>query len=312
MAQRGKRRTGSAHAPRYAPCTMRSALYALLFALSGLLPARAADFLIVENPRELVIYDKFQQRIDVRQETPLAPYQPLQIIDDDGYLSDGFTPCIKVQADHSLYFLLADERRQLLHADRIGFHRVFDNCTPLRDTVEVLANQALFITQNPAPESTPRAQRFYLEKGERLLRLFAYRGRVYVKNPGGEPQYGWSNLANESRERSWRIYRRTAAVAESIPPEIVQRVESRIAETNRVLAELFAYLNAQTGQRRTPPRWIVEVEANRVHCVLEGAPSPHAFPESAGQLVDHLENALLGAPYRVSLRQGAIEVSRKE
>lgn len=291
---------------------MRYALYALLFALSSFLPAQTVDILIIENPRELVIYDKFQQRIDSRQENPLAPYEPLQIIDADGYLSDGFTPCIKVQAGHALYFLLAGEDRQLLHVERAGFHRVFENCTLLRDTVEVLANQALFITPNPAPESAPRAQRFYLEKGERLLRLFTHRNRVYVKRPGGEPQYGWSNLANESRERVWRVYRRKAAVAGSIPPEIVQRIESRVGEANRVLAELFAHLNAQTGQRRAPPRWIVEVETNRLHCILEGAPSPDAFAESARQLADHLENALLGAPYRVTRRHGDVEVRGKE
>lgn len=303
---------------RYAPCSMRSAQCTMRFALCamllalGLLPAQTADFLIVENPRELVIYDKFQQRIDARQENPLAPFQPLQILDADGYLSDGFTPCIKVQAGNALFFLLAGENRQLLHAERAGFHRVFGNCALLRDTVEVLASQALFITHNPAPESAPRAQRFYLEKGERLLRLFAHRSRIYVKRAGGEPQYGWSNLANESRERTWRVYRKTAAVAESIPPEIVQKIENRIAEANRVLAELFALLNAQTGQRRTPPHWIIEVEASRLRCILEGAPSPDAFPESAGQLANHLENALLGAPYRVTQRQGDLEVRRKE
>lgn len=331
MAQQGKRTGGSGERKawsvkhrawsrgRFPLYALRSPLYAphrtllaLLFAFSGLLPAQTADFLIIENPRELVVYDRFQQRINSRQEIPLAPYEPLQIIDAGGYLSDGFTPCIKVQAEHRLFFLLVDDNRQLVYAERAGFQRVFENCTLLRDTVEVLANQTLYLTHNPVPESAPRAQRFYLEKGERLLRLFAHRNRVYVRRIGGEPQYGWSNLANESRERAWRVYRRKAAVAGSIPPEIVQRIESRIGEANQVLAELFAHLNGQTGQRRAPPRWIVELEANRLRCILEGAPSPEAFAESARQLAGQLENALSGTPYRVSQLQNAIEVRRKE
>jgi hypothetical protein len=285
-----------------------------IFFASALSPrglAEQADFLIVENPAYLLIYNKYQQRLTFQESTRLPPYQPLQILEEDFLLSDGYTPSLRVKSSGETYFVIKNQEGDLANESEIGYHQVFKNCTVLKDTVEILADGAIFLAKIPTYNSTPQSKKYFLEKGDRLLRLFSKGGFVYVRKSGPETDFGWSNLAAGRQNSRWRIKTKTTGRDITIPVEISRRIEEKIREVNYTLKQLFDYFNQQTAQQKPAPQWEIEFTDTRITCALNDPAYREDFPESTRLLLNSLENILLGTPYGVFYQQGEIEVRRK-
>lgn len=289
--------------------------FAIIFGFIGSATAQApgdkADFLIVERPAGLLIYNKYQQRLSYQEQGKILPYQPMEILEDDIHLSDGYTPCMKVRAGNSAYFIIKDEKGNLVNEREIGYHSVFNNCTVLQDTAEVLSDRAIFMAKTPTYQSNSQSQQYFLQKGDRLLRLFSQRGFVYAQTIAAERDFGWCNLSENTRNQSWRMVHQTVRQQKGIPPEISQRVESNIQEVNFLLEQLFAYFNRQTGEQKPIPRWKIDASDTRISCSLNDPHYIDAFPESTRYLMNSLENAVLGTPYGVFYHRGVIVVRRK-
>lgn len=274
-------------------------------------PGGKADFLIVEQPAALLIYNKYQQRLSFPEHEKLLPYQPMQILEEGIHLSDGYTPCMKIQANNTTYFLITDEEGNFVYEGETGYHMIFNNCLILGDTVEVLANQTIFISKTPAFQPAAQSQKYFLQQGERLQRLFSHRGFVYVQKIAPETDFGWSNLSDKTHNQSWRIVRRTGQQSKSIPPDVNRRIEASVQEMNYLLEQLFTHFNNQTGQQKTVPRWEMEISDTRIACSLNDPQYYDAFPESTRYLLNSLTSALLGTSFEVFYNPGRIEVRRR-
>jgi len=302
------------------PCRIKHHIFylfsfAIIFGLSVSAPAQTAgekaDFLIVERPAGLLIYNKYQQKLSFQQQAKLLPYQPMQVLEENAHLSDGYTPCIKVRMDNRDYFVIKDEEGNFVNEGNIGYHNLFQNCTVLQDTTEVLSNRTIFISKTPTYQSTNQSQKYFLQKGDRLLRLFSLRGYDYVMTLAVEKDFGWCNLSENTRNQSWRMVRQTARLQKGIPAEISQQIESNIQEVNFLLEQLFTYFNRESGENKPIPRWNIDATDTRITCSLNDPQYLGAFPESTRYLMNSLENAILGTPYSVFHDGGIIEVRRK-
>lgn len=274
-------------------------------------PGEKADFLIVEHPAGLLIYSKYQQKLSYQEQARILPYQPMQVLQKDTHLSDGYTPCMKVRINNSTYFVINDEEGNFVNEGGIGYHSLFQNCTVLQDTAEVLLNRTIFISKTPTYQSTNQSQKYFLQKKDRLLRLFSLRGYVYVQTLAAEKDFGWCNLSENTRNQSWQMVRQTTRPQKGIPVEISQRIESDIQEVNFLLEQLFTYFNRETGENKPIPRWNIDATDNRITCSLNDPQYVGTFPESIRYLMNSLENAVLGTPYNVFHDGGIIEVRRK-
>lgn len=283
----------------------------LTFAMFAQPPAEKADFLIVEDPSYFLIYNKYQQRMTFRESARLLPYQPLQILEEDDFLSDGYTPCMKVKSGSEIYFVIKDREGNLVTESEPNYQQVFKNCTVLEDTAEVINGRVIFIAKIPTYKSTLRSKKYFLEKGTQLLRLFSKDGFVYVQNLGPETDFGWSNLTANKQNSWWRIKKRTSPLNTSIPPEISRKIEEKIREVNYIVEQLFSYFNQQSTQQKTAPRWEIEFTDTQITCSINDPAFRENFPESTRYLLNSLENILLGTPYAVFYHQGEIEVLRK-
>jgi len=302
------------------PCRIRYLIFylfsfAIIVGFSGSATAQSAgekaDFLIVERPSGLLIYNKYQQKLSYQEQAKFLPYQPMQVLEEDTHLNDGYTPCMKVRMDNNTYFLIKDEEGNFVNEGDIGYHSLFQNCIVLQDTVEALANRAIFISKTPAYQSTNQSQKYFLQKGDRLLRLFSLRGFAYVQTLAAEKDFGWCNLSENTRGQSWQMIHQTIRQQKGISVEISQRIESNIQEVNFLLEQLFSYFNRESGENRPIPRWEIDATDTRITCSLNDPQYAGAFPESTRYLMNSLENAILGTPYGVFHDNGVIEVRRK-
>lgn len=268
-----------------------------------------ADFLIAERPDRLLIYNRFQQVIpEPERQKRFLPYQPLWIEQQDGYLSDGFTPCMKIRVGRDTYYIIKQTDGQPENPDQIGEYVILENCEALGDTVEILRSGKVFIAQTVQYRDITNVQKIYPDAPDRLVRIFRHRGHTFVQKPGASPVFGWSNITERQKDRLWRAVRseQPPAAARQIDlPEIAARVERETDAFNETVRQLFAYFNQKTGQQKPVPRWQVRVNREEIQCTLEnpltaGEAGASPYAESTRYLLIRLENMLQGTGYSLN------------
>jgi hypothetical protein len=262
-----------------------------------------ADVLILENPSHLRVLDRYQRSVLSPEKIGITRYTPIVMRNTNDILSDGFTPCARVEVNGNLFFLVRDSDSRLVGAESFGYQAFYRRAFILGDTVEIRHGGRLLI------QSVRRTASSYLLKGQRLERLFAHEGLTYVRQvAAGEEVFGWVTLGRSGRGSIWRVITTTPS---SPPPETAQvldRVKTVVQEVNAVLAGLYAFLNQETGERKTAPRWEVSLAGSAIICTLRSESTVTSFQESTAQLARSLETVVLATRRRVVAQPGRIEL----
>lgn len=262
----------------------------------------AGDFLVVEKMDKLVLYNKYQQAPDSLARSALVSFIPMRIVAANDLLSDGFTPCMKVEINGELFYLPKDERGVLVGSARAGFSRVYNNVAILRDTVQVLQDRAISFS---LPDHS--RQRF-LRKTDKCARIFRQGNSTYGALLGKRPSFGWVTLVQGGEGREWRRSAATLIMDAKIPDRLVKSVRTKLENVNEVLTQLYRYFNNRTRQHLQAARWRIETSAWSITCILEPPPSSSDRPESTRLVTRDLENMLLGTPLKVYTAPGRIEI----
>ncbi len=277
------------------------AAFVFLSLAAGRHTAQAEDFLIVERPQRLLVFNRYQQQLKDRERKALLAFTPFRILAEDDVLGDGFTPCMKVEANGSLYYLLKDDGGELVGVHDAGVVKTVRNATPLRDSIEIVSVKG--IVRWDAREQTKRT----LPRGAILVRQFAVNGMTYVQVLLSK-QYGWVRLDASQGQRHWRVVprgvSRPAEELARVLPAIVQRVE----EVNAKLRRLFDHLNAKTSRHLPAPSWHVQSSNESIECRLETSLPADHFRESSALLAKRIESTVLGTTLRVHAAPGSIQV----
>ncbi len=281
-------------------------LASLVFAVvrcSNAQPANIrGDVFIVERPQRLLLYNKFQQPCTDQERKALPPFVPMVILKASDMLGDGFTPCMKVEIANQVYFLLRDAGGKLIGSSSSGYSRTFDRVSLLDDTLLVLAGGRLTLA------SPTRTASRLLKKNEQLVRAFRDGQLSYVWTSGSPPSFGWVTLREAEKGGTWNVVSATPAKNGVMPEEVGQRIESTIRETNDVLARLYQYLNAQTGDQRTIPRWTVARSGTSIVCEFSAQRLAPQFEQSSRVLERDIQALLTGTNFETVRSSGRIEI----
>ena len=93
------------------------------------------DLFLVEHPRALTIYNKYQQDISFKESRLFRPYIPMEIVQYDALMSDNFTHCMIVRIHNNMFYLIKEDEKTLAQIDRAGFNVYLARCSVVMDTV---------------------------------------------------------------------------------------------------------------------------------------------------------------------------------
>ena len=97
----------------------------------------AAEYLVLEHTGQLLIYSKYQQQIHQQEKEAFVPFLPLRVLESSGVLNDNYTPCMKVELDGSIFYLIKNDADSFMGSENIGFNHLYKNVLSLQDTIEV-------------------------------------------------------------------------------------------------------------------------------------------------------------------------------
>ena len=260
------------------------------------------QFLIVERPDRLLALNGYQQSLSPQNQLVFRPYVPIRILKDRDVLGDGFTPCMRVEIEGALYFLIRDSNGHLTGDQHAGTRRTVLGTPLRRDTVHALKGGALVLT------SPDGGREQALTIGERMIRVFSSRGKTYVQCPGRSPAYGWVTLSPAAEDKQWSRAHGVGVAASVIPGRIRDSVRAALVRTNTRLSSLYRFFNKQTGENRPIPHWQLDVSRVSLLCTLVNASPESDFPQSTRYLLKDLQNYLLGTGFGVFPSSGGIEI----
>jgi hypothetical protein len=262
-----------------------------------------SDYLVVENVDRLRVYNKYQQEASAKDLQSFVPFVPMKILKANDMLGDGFTPCMQVELDGQIFYLLKDKDAGLSQSGSLGFNKTFSNTTILLDTVRILTDRS--IKFSPINSSS---QQLSIE--ERALRIFRHQNATYCRLLNTPARYGWIDFGGRREGKDWKVIRNIVAAKSLISSIVIQKIRARINEVNSVLTNLFTFFNTQTHQQKRTPRWNIEASRKIILCTLEGARKDE-FEQSTFYLVNDLENIVLGSEFEVTRASGRIEIRQK-
>jgi hypothetical protein len=264
-----------------------------------------AEYLIVEHTDQLLIYSKYQQRIHQQEKEAFVPFVPLRVLDSGGVLNDNYTPCMKIELDGSIFYLIKNDADSFMGAENIGFNHLYKNAVSLQDTVQVFSNTGTVLI---SPDKT---QRFALQKEEKLIRYFQDGSQTYVRLLFKSSQYGWARLGHivhviHAQEKDREITANTA-----LQDKTRGRIEAKFKEVNTLLVNIFMYFNKQSDENKSVPQWRSVESERSVAYILEPQSYGSSFPETDRYITRELDNILIGTVYTMSYIPGKIEIQQK-
>jgi hypothetical protein len=276
-------------------------LTALLSPSADAQPA-SAEFLLIEQPGALRIYDRFEQFVPDPGALGLSAFAAVQVTADRSTLGDEITPVMQVRVNGQTHFLIRDpETGGLVGENSVGAVTRVKNARAVWDTVEILADRGVSFT--PASGGRQRT----LAAGARVYRIFVAGGRTYVRTVDAAAEHGWLNGGPEADGRLWRRPASTDREAPSDEPPIAARIAERVEETNALMARIYAAVGREASLRLQPPRWNVSTAGPLIRCTLTPMPADSARGSTV-LLGKHLESLTFGTRYRVRTSPGSIEV----
>jgi hypothetical protein len=263
-----------------------------------------SDFLIIGQARTLIIFNQYQQRATAQEIAELLPFTPFKILKANDVLGDGFTPCMKVEANGKVFYIEKDENGTLHGADQTGFQKMFRDATEPGDTIEIRRSNRLSLSD--AQQTRTSA----LEQGSRVVRIFSHEGLTYVKLLGTAECYGWVNLSGTAKGRDWDIARLLGVSVADQLHRILPQVQLKVREINVKISRLFTHFNAKASQHQQPPQWQVQQSGATIICVLATNLPFDKFAETTRALSKSFDGILLGTDFRVVSKPGRIVLRR--
>ncbi len=257
------------------------------------------DVLIVEHPERLVVFSKYQQRLTAEEYRRLPPFVPMVFVREQDHLGDGFTPCAAVEIGREPYYLLRSEGGGFSARGEPGKTEIFRNVPLLGDTVVLLRGGALRLRPPVGKEE------ILLQAGTRVVRLFEYESRTYVRLPSAVGRFGWLSLPGSGSSSEWREVESAPTTGIS-SGDILLRVQPVVDGANRSLRRIYAALSSESGGLRTPPSFRLSLSRGEIRCFLDPSALSGSFIGSMRALLAGFERVLGGTGLHAEISDGAI------
>jgi len=260
------------------------------------------NFLIVENPFELTIYNKYEQNLSFNDSSYFLQYCPIEIIAEDTVLSDDYTPVFIGKIENQSFYFLKPEKNIPNSKFFNSYSNYVKNAKSLMDTIQIADdNKILFYN------AMDKNQKEQLAIDTKLVRIFKKVSRTYAKNLTPPVKYGWCDLRNKN---SWTVYKSPKKeIIENIT-EIESLIKAKLFEVNEMLTKLFSHFN-QINKKNVPiPYWTFVNQENKFVCTLLNNESNYDFNESTSTLINELQLTLAHTSYNVIWQSNEILIHK--
>ncbi|GEM_PF-6845712 len=275
---------------------IRSIFFILIFCVqTGLwgqsFPGRS-DFIIVENPAVLTIYNVYQQPLSTKQKQKLGTFVPVQIIQENDFLGDGLTPVVKGIIAHKVVFILQNEKK----------FDIYRHCKIFDDTL-FAQRKGLGIWRR----LKGKKRYIVLEKGNRFHRIFEWKRYFYgLVLPSTPPLYGWIKKPLTTKWKKLKAERKP--VTTLLPTAIRNRLWQRITAANTDYRHFFTWINNSKKTKLPVPVWVQEQDKNELKFVLKPDSMSEHLSRSTAKLLEDLQGYLIGSPWKIFYKKGVIRV----
>jgi|GEM_PF-6167841 len=260
-----------------------------------------ADFLLIESPQKLVIYNKYEQNISPAESRQLTPWQPLRIVDENIYLSDSFTRAMKVRLGRDTFFIIRDSETELRNQQLAGQLVTLKKAQVLSDSLQIISPDNLQSLQTPDGKITA----FDLRSGMKLQREIVYRGYSFVRTTELPLRYGWIKLPRRVG-KSWQPMER--ATQDQSIDTILPQLQYQVNALNELYIKLYAHLNQKHGKNESPTQWQFSKTSEQELLLSPG--NQESSP--VGELLwENLRRSLAGSAFTTELDGYNIRIKRK-
>jgi hypothetical protein len=261
-------------------------------------PQKSGNYLVIENPAALKIYNKYEQRIDAQELQLFKPFCALRLTGINTTLSDNFTLADRVEMDGETFYLLKSNRQSFDLLRPAGYLKEFRGVAVIEDTIVISRDNRIFL-QTPAA-AAPKTP---LPSGTLLRRIFASGNKTYILLLDQNRLYGWCNLADR---RSWRKF--DQPLAETKLTNILQQLQKIFDRYNSLYRQSFQYFNIQNAEHRAIPYWQLELKNKQISADLHNIPGLSAFQYSLPYLINELQQNLRNTHLHITQTDNGIEI----
>ncbi len=262
----------------------------LVFFINGFSQS-TARYLIVENPFELKIYNKYQQNLAFNDSSYFLQFCPIEIVTEDTVLSDDYTPAFIGKIENQSFYFLKTEPNIPFSKLYNSYSNYTRNTQSLMDTIQILKDNKIQFYN-----TKDKNQKNQLAIHTKLVRIFKKGSRTYTKKLSSPVKYGWCDLRNE---KNWIIYKSPKKEISDNISEIESIIQTKLFEVNEMLIKLFSHFN-QINKRNIPiPYWTFISKNNEFICTLLNNENNYDFNESTNILINELQLDLAHSSFLV-------------
>lgn len=263
----------------------------------------SSDYLIVEKSDELLVYNKYQQRITQSEQKLFIPFIPLKIIEHNATLGDNFTLCSRIEVNGITYYLIKNDVNSYAGTTNAGLLNLIRKAEDLNDTIRVLSGKKIELMSPDLNHS------IFLGNQVKLIRYFQNGNHVYVITLNKLAKYGWVNVDDEYE--IWHETKQNDKPLFQSKEQIVKQITSKLEEVNKLLSDLFLIFNKETIKTKTPPQWRKIKSGSSVLFLFEPKYYQQYYQESNTQLKSDIQSILSSSKYTAKILPGSIEIKEK-
>jgi hypothetical protein len=232
----------------------------LLVLLSFVFPQERNTFIIFEDIRPLILYNRYEQQLTQEEKENIPPYSAFEIRTNRTMLSDNFSIASQLQFDGHIMYVLLDSEGQIKNLSQAGEVFIFNRAELIHDTLIVTKNNSASI-RDPVKNKPYRD----LNKNDRVIRIFSFRNREYVRLLES-PVFGWLDTTDPSVLKRFKL---NSTPVKSFSDYDIAQIENYIQRINTQIENLFSVLNESTNQSRRAPKWHLTIFTDKIECYID-------------------------------------------
>ncbi|MBE2279647.1 MAG: hypothetical protein IAE91_04585 [Ignavibacteriaceae bacterium] len=258
------------------------------------------DFLVVENPSALTIFNKFEQTITESRKKAFPSFTPFLILNNNEKLSDGFTGVVRTNFRGEEYLVLLDIKGLSSGNKSENGVYLFENTSLLNDSVQMLKDK---IVERIFPEN----KKIEFKKGQIFSRIFSDKKGTMILDPYGK--YGFYKLENLKEKSDFNKLLVDKIADNGLDEVIISEIKSTVNSFNSTLKNINEYISDKRGITKEVPRFNINEEPNLLRITLEPIASAKLFSRTQNSLLSEIRLLLIGRKITLNERGNTIIIS---